>query len=82
LSLLDVAVAIAEVDGNIMDSRDVDDDELLVCPHGSGAALVRGMPQLNNESQILERTPNKKSPIPFLKSKVSFASRNDRGLPY
>jgi hypothetical protein len=78
LPLLDRAVAIAKVDGDIMDPRDVYDNELLVRPHGSGAALAHGMPQLHNEPEILERTPSKKIPIPFLKANVSFASRNDR----
>jgi hypothetical protein len=40
---LDVAVAIAKIHSDVMDPRDVYDDKLFVCPHGSGAGLAGGM---------------------------------------
>jgi hypothetical protein len=82
LSPFNVAVAIAKIDSDVMDPRDVYNDELLVCPCGSGAGLAHGMPQLDYKPQNLEGTPNKKSAIPFLNPNVSFTSRNDRVSNY
>jgi hypothetical protein len=49
-----------------LDAGDVDDHEALDGFHWVIAACARGMTQLHDEAQVLERPPLEKLAVPFL----------------
>lgn len=66
LALLKSAVALAEVDSDIVDSGHVDQSEVLVGSQRAGAAIPGWVTELDYEAESNQRSPLKESTIPFL----------------
>jgi hypothetical protein len=63
----DPAIAVAEVEVDVVDAGDVNDHEIFVGLHWVLAASARWMTQLYDKVQLLERPPLKKNAVPFLR---------------
>jgi hypothetical protein len=67
LAVLDIPIAVAEVDVDVVDAGHIDDHEVRVCPEGTIAAEAWRVTQLHDQAQVFERPPHKEIPIPFLR---------------
>jgi hypothetical protein len=63
---LDLAVAVAKIQVDVVHSRNVDDGECLDSLHRVATALPRWMAKLYDETQTLQRPSFKKHAVPFL----------------
>lgn len=64
LSLFQRAVALAEIDRNVVYAGHVDDGELLICREWITAVVSRRVTQLDYQAEIFERAPHKELSIP------------------